>query len=90
MTYSSSSKSPLSQCLQHMSVHTLEGYVLPLLPEAREKINPITSEERESFMMESNSPFGIVKHVAPVAKYSETSSYYELPVVPLGAHMPVW
>jgi hypothetical protein len=56
----------------------------------KEKINPITSEERESFMMESNSPFGIVKHVAPVAKYSETSSYYELPVVPLGAHMPVW
>jgi hypothetical protein len=30
----SSSKSPLSQCLQHMAVHTLEGYVLPLLPEA--------------------------------------------------------
>jgi hypothetical protein len=53
-------------------------------------IKPITSQERESFMMESNSPFGIIKHVPPVAKYSETPSYYELPVVPLGANMPVW
>jgi len=33
-SYLSSSKSPLSQCLQHMVVHTLEGYVLPLLPQA--------------------------------------------------------
>jgi hypothetical protein len=32
---SSSSKSPLSpQCLQYTVVHTLEGYVLPLLPQA--------------------------------------------------------
>ncbi len=30
----SSSKFPLSQCLQLTTVHTLEGYVLPLLPEA--------------------------------------------------------
>jgi hypothetical protein len=31
---SSSSKSSLSQCLQYTAVHTLEGYVLPLLPQA--------------------------------------------------------
>jgi hypothetical protein len=32
---SSTSKSPLSpQCLQYTAVHTLEGYVLPLLPQA--------------------------------------------------------
>src|SRR5215211_859505 len=31
---SSPSKSPLSQCLQYTAFHTLEGYVLPLLPEA--------------------------------------------------------
>jgi hypothetical protein len=29
-----SSVSPLSQCLQYVAVQTLEGYVLPLLPEA--------------------------------------------------------
>lgn len=50
----------------------------------------ITSEERESFMTESNSPFGIIKHTAPVAKYSETQSYYERPVTPLGADLPIW
>ena len=52
--------------------------------------NPISQEERESFMMESDSPYGKLKHVAPVAKYSDTPSYYEKPVVPLGAHKPVW
>ena len=30
----STSKSPLSQCLEYMAIQTLEGYVLPLLPEA--------------------------------------------------------
>ena len=47
--------------------------------------NPISQEERESFMMESDSPYGKLKHVAPVAKYSDTPSYYEKPVVLLGA-----
>jgi hypothetical protein len=41
-------------------------------------------------MMESDSPYGKLKHVSPVAKYSETPSYYDLPVVPLGAHQPIW
>ncbi|HEY6668647.1 MAG TPA: hypothetical protein VI033_05780 [Candidatus Nitrosopolaris sp.] len=52
--------------------------------------NPISQEEREPFMMECDSPYGKLKHVAPVAKYSDTPSYYEKPVVPLGAHKPVW
>jgi crotonobetainyl-CoA:carnitine CoA-transferase CaiB-like acyl-CoA transferase len=53
-------------------------------------INPLTCKERESFMIESDSPFGKLKHVGPVAKYSETPSYYDIPVVPLGAHQPIW
>ena len=53
-------------------------------------INPLTYEERESFMIESDSSFGKLKHVGPVAKYSETPSYYDIPVVPLGAHQPIW
>ena len=52
--------------------------------------NPISQEEREPFMMECDSPYGKLKHVAPVAKYSDTPSYYEKPVVPLGAHKSVW
>lgn len=31
---SSSSKSPLSECIQYTAIPTLEGYVLPLLPQA--------------------------------------------------------
>ncbi len=80
----------VSLCRTAMWVQGLGRITDVLLSNGKEKINAITSEERESFMMESNSPFGIVKHVAPVAKYSQTPSYYELPVVPLGAHMPVW
>jgi hypothetical protein len=34
-------------------------------------VNSINPQERESFMMESNSPFGMIKHVAPVVKYSK-------------------
>jgi hypothetical protein len=53
-------------------------------------IYDITSEERAKYMMMSNSPFGVLKHTSPVAKYSKTPSYFEYPVVPLGAHIPVW
>lgn len=53
-------------------------------------IHDITSEERAKYMMMSESPFGMLKHTAPVAKYSKTPSYFEYPVVPLGAHDPVW
>jgi hypothetical protein len=53
-------------------------------------IHDITSEERAKYMMMSESPFGMLKHTAPVAKYSKTTSYFEYPVVPLGAHDPVW
>ena len=53
-------------------------------------IHDITSEERAKYMMMSNSPFGVLEHTAPVAKYSKTPSYFEYPVVPLGAHNPVW
>jgi hypothetical protein len=49
-----------------------------------------TLEERDKYMMKSNSPFGVLKHTAPVAKYSKTPSYFEYPVAPLGAHNPVW
>jgi CoA-transferase family III len=53
-------------------------------------IHDITSEERAKYMIMSESPFGMLKHTAPVAKYSKTPSYFEYPVVPLGAHNPVW
>ena len=81
----------VSLCRTAMWVQDLGRVNLP--SEKGEKmirVNSITPKEQEYFMMESPSPFGTIKHVAPVAKYSETPSYYELPVVPLGADMPVW
>jgi len=37
-----------------------------------ETIILLITEERESFMMEYDMPFGIMIYTAPVAKYSET------------------
>lgn len=59
-------------------------------PIKRTLANGITSVERDRYMMESDSAFGVLKHMAPVARYSRTPSYFERPVVPLGAHPPVW
>ena len=53
-------------------------------------LDPVTCQERESFMIESDTPYGKIKHIGPVAKYSETTSYYDTPVVPLGVHQPIW
>lgn len=50
----------------------------------------IGPEERDKYTVESYSPFGVLRHTAPVAMYSRTPSYFELPVVPLGADMPMW
>jgi hypothetical protein len=36
------SKQPLSQCIEYMSYYTLEGYVLPLLPEAPLLVHNLT------------------------------------------------
>jgi hypothetical protein len=41
-TPSGRSKHPLSQCIEYMSYHTLEGYVLPLLPEAPLQVHNLT------------------------------------------------
>ena len=82
----------VSLCRTAMWIQDL-GRVEHLSLDKRKKtmaVNQITANDQESYMIESPSPFGIIKHVAPVAKYSETPSYYQLPVVPLGAHMPAW
>jgi len=59
-------------------------------PMKRAFISDITSVERERYMIESDSAFGVLKHMAPVARYSRTPSYFERPVVPLGTHPPIW
>lgn len=41
-------------------------------------------------MMESDTPFGRLAHLAPLITLSETKPYWARPVVPLGTHEPVW
>ena len=36
------------------------------------------------------SPMGVLHHVGPVARYSETPARWDLPPSLLGSHMPVW
>jgi len=47
-------------------------------------------EECEGIFKETVTPFGIVKHMTPVLRLSETPPYWDKPVVPLGTHQPVW
>jgi hypothetical protein len=51
-------------------------------------ISSLTCEERESFMIESDSPYDKLKDVLAIAKYSKTPSHNDIPVVPLGSHQP--
>jgi len=36
------------------------------------------------------TPYGVIEHPLPIAQYSETPSYWEIPPEPLGASDPVW
>lgn len=41
-------------------------------------------------LLETDTPWGRLTHVAPVIKYSKTPGYWEHPSVPLGCHRPDW
>ncbi len=47
-------------------------------------------EDVPDFMMETPSPFGLIRHLAPVAVLSETPGFWPSPPMPLGAHPPEW
>ena len=40
--------------------------------------------------METESSFGIIRHLAPAITLSETPSFWATPPVPLASHLPVW
>lgn len=50
----------------------------------------LPAEELRSLMMESESPLGLLSHLAPVARMSETPARLVRPAVPLGSSPPVW
>jgi crotonobetainyl-CoA:carnitine CoA-transferase CaiB-like acyl-CoA transferase len=41
-------------------------------------------------LIESDTPFGRLQHLAPVVTLSETPAFWARPAVPLGTHGPVW
>ncbi len=41
-------------------------------------------------LMQSDTPFGQLEHLAPAVQLSETAPHWTRPVVPLGTHEPVW
>jgi len=47
-------------------------------------------EDVGEFLETMDAPFGVLRHVAPPAKLSETPAYWDRPSVPLGTHEPVW
>jgi crotonobetainyl-CoA:carnitine CoA-transferase CaiB-like acyl-CoA transferase len=62
------------------------------VPEARLKDIPseFTLAEIEKWSMESVTPAGRLRHLAPTLQLSETQPYWARPTVPLGYHQPVW
>ncbi len=42
------------------------------------------------FLVTTNTPFGRLRHLGPVAQLSETPAHWALPTTPLGAHPPEW
>jgi crotonobetainyl-CoA:carnitine CoA-transferase CaiB-like acyl-CoA transferase len=49
-----------------------------------------TAAELDKWSMESVTPAGKLRHLAPTLQLSETAPYWARPTVPLGYHQPVW
>jgi crotonobetainyl-CoA:carnitine CoA-transferase CaiB-like acyl-CoA transferase len=48
------------------------------------------AEDVADLLMQSDTPFGRLEHLAPTVQLSETPPHWARPVVPLGTHDPVW
>jgi crotonobetainyl-CoA:carnitine CoA-transferase CaiB-like acyl-CoA transferase len=62
------------------------------VPEAELQDVPqeFASEELERWSITSDTPVGLLRHLGPVVRLSETPPYWARPAVPLGYHEPVW
>jgi len=49
-----------------------------------------TAAELDKWSIESVTPAGKLRHLAPTLQLSETMPYWARPTVPLGYHQPVW
>jgi hypothetical protein len=51
---------------------------------------PPAPEEIEAWSTTSDTPWGRLRHLAPVCELSVTPPRWERPAVPLGSHEPHW
>jgi crotonobetainyl-CoA:carnitine CoA-transferase CaiB-like acyl-CoA transferase len=49
-----------------------------------------TDAELDKWSIETDTPAGKLRHLAPTLQLSETQPYWARPTVPLGYHQPVW
>ncbi len=49
-----------------------------------------TEAELQNWFMQSDTPVGRLRHLAPALRLSETQPYWDKPTVPLGYHQAVW
>ena len=47
-------------------------------------------DDVDEYLQTTEAPFGVLRHVAPAAKLSETPARWARPPVPLGTHTPGW
>jgi crotonobetainyl-CoA:carnitine CoA-transferase CaiB-like acyl-CoA transferase len=55
-----------------------------------ETSNDLADEEINRLVMETVTPAGNLRHLAPILRMSETEPYWARPAVPLGTHPPQW
>ena len=58
--------------------------------ELRNVPDEFDAAEIESWTTESDTPGGLLRHLAPVLQLSETPPHWTRPTVPLGHHAPSW
>lgn len=58
----------------------------------RRVMNPDIEDEFNASveLIDTETPFGVITHMAPVIEYSKTKGYWELPTVPLGYNKAEW
>jgi len=47
-------------------------------------------EESSKLLVDTDTPYGKMTHLAPILQLSETPARWVLPAVPMGTHQPVW
>jgi crotonobetainyl-CoA:carnitine CoA-transferase CaiB-like acyl-CoA transferase len=53
-------------------------------------VTALAKDEIASLQMVSSTDYGVLKHLAPVAQFSETPALWRRPTTALGAHPPQW